>query len=85
MEIGFSVSIDEFRELDLTRPGKVIGWAIKQGVSKNPKRRARWAWFCEVKGVMIHWPGFAVFRPKPNPECDGQDKRIRVITSYFPG
>ena len=29
MEIGFSVSIDEFRELDLTRPGKVIGWAIK--------------------------------------------------------
>ena len=30
-EIFFSVNIEEFRELDLRKPGQVIGWAITQG------------------------------------------------------
>ena len=66
MEIGFSVSIDEFEEVDMAKPGQIIGWAIDQGVSKNPTRRARWAWLREEPGSMIHWAGSAQFEPKPN-------------------
>ena len=84
MEIGFSVSIDEFHELDLKRPGKVIGWAIKQGVSENPNRRARWAWFRETKDSMIHWAGSAQFEPKPNRKRAEQIERIETIRAYFP-
>ena len=45
MEIAFFVSIDEFEEVDMAKPGQIIGWAIKQGVSEKPTRRARWAGF----------------------------------------
>ena len=30
-KIFFSVNVEEFRELDLRKPGQVIGWAITQG------------------------------------------------------
>ena len=40
MEIAFSVSIDEFEEVDMAKPGQIIGWAINQGVSEKPTRRA---------------------------------------------
>ena len=84
MEIGFSVSIDEFRELNLSRPGQVIGWAIKQGVSENPNRRARWAWFRDVEDVLIHWAGPNDIRLRPNPERDAQIERMKTFRRYFP-
>ena len=84
MEIGFSVSIDEFEEVDMAKPGKIIGWAIKQGVSENPTRRARWAWFREEKGSMIHWAGSAEFEPKPNRKRAEQIECIKMIKAYFP-
>jgi hypothetical protein len=84
MEIGFSVSIDEFEEVDMAKPGQIIGWAIKQGVSENPTRRRRWAWFREEKGSMIHWAGSAEYEQKPNPKRAEQIKRIKAIRAYFP-
>lgn len=84
MEITFPVSIDEFQEVDMAKPGQIIGWAIDQGVSKNPTRRARWAWLREEPGSMIHWAGSAKYRPKPNPEPDATVERIKAIREYFP-
>ena len=84
MEIVFFVSIDEFTKLDMEKPGQIIGWAIKQGVSENPTRRARWACFREEPGPMIHWAGSAEYRPKPNPERDATVERIKVIREFFP-
>ena len=53
VEITFTASKEEFREMDLRKPGQVIGWVIKQGVSENPARCAAWAWFRETNGVWV--------------------------------
>jgi hypothetical protein len=84
LEIGFSVSKEEFQELDLWRPGQVIGWAIKKGVSEDPARRARWCWFRETKDVLMHWAGSADFQMKPNLEREEQTKRIIHFRDIFP-
>ena len=67
----------------MAKPGPIIGWAIKHGVSENPTRRARWAWFREEKGSMIHWAGSVEYQPKPNPKRVEQIKRIKVIRANF--
>ena len=82
-EIGFFVSKEEFRELDLRKPGQVIGWAITQGMLEIPERRARWAWFGETKGVLENWAGSLDFQLKPNPDRDSIERLIR-FHSFFP-
>ena len=67
----------------MAKPGKIIGWAIKQGVSENPTRRARWAWFHEEKGSMIHWAGSAEYEPKPNPKHAALIERIKQVRASF--
>jgi hypothetical protein len=83
-EIFFSVNIEEFRELDLRKPGQVIGWAITQGKSEIPERRARWAWFGETKGVLENWAGSSDYQLKPNPDRDAQIERLMRFRSFFP-
>nr|XP_040249859.1 uncharacterized protein LOC120967343 [Aegilops tauschii subsp. strangulata] len=83
-EIFFSMSKEELRELVLRKPGQVIGWAITQGMSEIPERRARWAWFGETKGVLENWAGSSDFQLKPNPDRDSQIKRLIWFKSFFP-
>ena len=83
-EIFFSANIEEFRELDLRKPGQVIGWAITQGKLEIPERRARWAWFGETKGVLENWAGSSDYQLKPNPDRDAQIERVMSFRSYFP-
>ena len=83
-EIFFSVNIEEFRELDLRKPGQVIEWAIRQGKSEIPERRARWAWFGETKGVLENWAGSSDYQLKPNPDRDAQIERLMRFRSFFP-
>ena len=84
MEIAFSVSIDEFEEVDMAKPGQFIGWEIKQGVLEKPTRRARRAWFREEKGCMVHWAGSAEYEPKPNPKRAALIERIKQVRAAFP-
>ena len=44
IEIAFTASKEEYREIDLRKPGQVIGWAIKQGV-------------LEIPPAVLHGPG----------------------------
>ena len=83
MEIAFSVSIDEFEEVDMAKPGQFIGWEIKQGVLEKPTRRARRAWFREEKGCMVHWAGSAEYEPKPNPNRAALIERIKQLRAAF--
>ena len=83
MEVGFSVNKEEFRELDLTKPGHVIAWAITQGVSEIPDRRARWGWFRETNGVFENWAGSSHFQLKPNCERDEQIERLIRFRAIF--
>ena len=83
IEIAFTASKEEFLEMDLRKPGQVIGWAIKQGVSENPARRARWASFGETKGVLENWAGSSDFQLKPNPDRDSQIERLIRFRSFF--
>ena len=71
-EIFFSVDIEEFREVDLRKPGQVIGLTITEGKSEIPECRARWAWFGETKGVLENWAGSSDYQLKPNPDRDVQ-------------
>ena len=82
-ELFFSVNIEEFRELDLTKPGQVIGWAITQGMSKIRECRARWAWFGETKGVLENWAGSSDYQLKPNPDRDLPIERLIRFRSSF--
>ena len=84
MEIGFSVSKEEFRELDLTKPGQVIGWAITQGMSEIPERRARCGWFRETKGVLKNWAGSSSYQLKPNCERVKQIEHLIRFRENFP-
>ena len=76
IEIAFTASKQEFCQMDLRVHDQVIGWAIKQGVSKNLARRAAWAWFREMNGVLGHWPGSTDFQLKRNQVHDDQIERL---------
>ena len=76
VEIAFTASKEEFCDMDLRKSGQVIGWAIKQGVSENPARRAAWAWFLETNGVLGHWAGSTDFQLKRNQARDDQIERV---------
>ena len=84
IEIAFTASKEEFREMDLRKPSQVIGWAIKQGVSENPARRAAWAWFREANGVLVHWAGSTDFQLKRNQVRDDQIERLISMTNMLP-
>ena len=84
IEIAFTASKEEFREMDLRKPSQVIGWAIKQGVSKNPARRAAWAWFRETNGVLGHWAGSTDFQLKHNQARDEQIERLISMRNMLP-
>ena len=76
VEIAFTASKEEFCDMDLRKPGQVIGWAIKQGVSENLAHHAAWAWFRETNGVLGHWAGSTDFQLKRNQAHDEQIERL---------
>ena len=56
-QIAFYVTILEYRQMDLNRPGQIIDWAINEAMSPIPTQAACWDWVLEIPGVIYCNPG----------------------------
>ena len=61
MSIASSATPREMNELNFDMPGQIIGWAMKQGKSKDPSKVARWSVVSDSKEVKLHWAGSTDF------------------------